>query len=54
MSLYVLTVWYAGLDGTPFRRNLPTRRSPHREPYTRHRIDTVDSPDDEHMAVRNM
>ena len=26
----------------------------HRVTYTRYRIDTVDSPDDEHMAARNM
>jgi len=27
---------------------------PHRMTYTRFRIDTVNSPDDEHMATRNM
>ena len=26
----------------------------HRVTYTRYRIDTIDSPDDEHMAARNM
>jgi len=36
------------------RPNLHTRRSPHRVTYTRYRIDTIESPDDEHMAVRNM
>jgi len=35
-------MWYAGLDGT------------HRVTYTRGRIDTIDSPDDEHLVARNV
>jgi hypothetical protein len=26
----------------------------HKVTYTRYRIDTIDSPDDEHMAARNL
>ena len=36
-----------------FHPYLHTRRSPHRVTYARCRIDTIDSPDDEHMVARN-
>ena len=45
------TVWYAG------RNEIPTCIPDgylHRVKYTRCRIDTINSPDDGHMAVRNM
>jgi len=51
-----VTVWYAGLDGTP-RSSIQTYKPDghsHRVTYNRYRIDTIDSPDDEHMAPRNM
>ena len=44
-----VTVWCAGLDGT---RTLDGHL--HRVTYTRCRINTIDSPDDEHMGGRNM
>ena len=48
--LYVtLTVWYAGLD-VPSKPAYQTVRVT----YTRHRIDTIESPDDENLYVRNM
>ena len=51
-----VTFLYAGLDGTP--RNSIQTCTPdghlHRVTYTRCRIDTTDSPDDEHMGARNM
>jgi len=42
-----VTVWYAGLACIPHGHL-------HRVAYTRGRIDTIDSPDDVHLAVRNM
>ena len=44
-----LTVWYAGLD-------VPSKSAYHtvRVTYTRYRINTTDSPDDEHTSARNM
>ena len=55
MSLYVETVGYAGMDGTssPIHTCIPDSHL-HRVTYTRCRIDTTDSPDDEHMFARNM
>jgi len=44
-----VTVWYAGLDG-----NCIPHGHVHRMTYTRGRIDTIDSPDDEHLVARNM
>jgi len=44
-----VTVRYAGLDVT----SKPAYRTV-RVTYTRYRIDTIESPDDEHMAARNM
>ena len=50
-----VTVQCAGLDGTDnFHSNLHTRRSPTQLAYTRCRINTIDSSDDEHNGVRNM
>jgi len=42
-------VWYAGLDGI----SKPAYQTI-RVTYTRYRIDTVESPDDEHLDARNM
>jgi len=47
MSLYVG-------DRLVCRLHLHTRRSPNRFTYTRYRINTIDSPDDEHRDARNM
>ena len=44
-----LTVWYAGLDGT----SKPAYQTV-RVTFTRYRIDTIDSLDDEHGVARNM
>ena len=57
MSLYVRE--HAGLDGTgSFQTSsIQTRILDghlHRVTYTRCRIDTIDSPDDEHMSARNV
>jgi len=46
-----MTVWCAGLGG-PQTRILDCHL--HRVTYIRCRIDTIDSPDDEHMSARNM
>jgi len=43
--MYVIA-WYAGLDGPHGHL--------HRVTYTRGRIDTTDSPDDERLVARNM
>jgi len=37
-----------------YHLNLRTTRSLHTVTYTRGRIDTIDSPDDEHLVARNM
>ena len=47
--LVYVTVWYAGLDVTC----IPHCHI-HRLTYTRGRIDTVDSPGDEHLVARNV
>ena len=44
-----LAVWYAGLD-VPSKPAYQTFRVT----YTRYRIDTIESPDDEHLNARNM
>jgi len=49
MVYITLTVWYAGLDGT----SKPAYQTI-RVIYTRYRIDTIESPDDEHLNARNM
>ena len=46
-----MTVWYAGLGST--QTCIPDGHL-HTVTYTRCRIDTTDSPDDEHMSIRNM
>ena len=46
-----VTVWYAGLGFT--QTCIPDGHL-HRVTYTRCRIDTINSPDDEHMSARNM
>jgi len=48
-----MTVWYAGLDERFIQTCIPDCHL-HRLTYTRCRIDTINSPDDGHMAVRNM
>jgi len=45
------TVWYAGWDETAVSFQPDGR--PYRVTCTRYRIDTVNSPDDGHMVVRN-
>jgi len=45
------TVWYTGWDEIP--TCIPDRH-PHRVTYTRYRTDTVNSPDDGRMVVRNL
>jgi len=42
-----VTVWYAGLDGTAWQFHLNDCGLT----YTRGRIDTIDSPDDEHLVA---
>ena len=61
-----MTVWCAGLDetglaglrleytGTPTRTTCTPNGPLYRVTYTRCRIDTINSPDDGHMATRNM
>jgi len=45
-------MWYAALDGTS---KLAYRTITHiTVTYTRGRIDTIDSPDNEHLVARNM
>jgi hypothetical protein len=45
-------MWYAGLDGTS---KLAYRTITYiTVTYTRGRIDTIDSPDNEHLVARNM
>ena len=46
------TVWCAGLDEC--HPNLHTKGHLYTVTYTRCRIDTINSPDDGHMAARNM
>jgi len=53
--MYV-TVWYTGMDRTPWisiHTCIPEGHL-HIVTYARCRIDTIDSPDDEHMVARNM
>ena len=47
----VRSVWFAGLG---FTQTCNPDRHLHRVTYTRCRIDTINSPDDGHIAVRNM
>ena len=47
-----LTVWYAGLDG--FVQTCLPDGHLHRVTYTIYRIDTIESPGDEHLNARNM
>ena len=46
-----VTVWYVGLEE---HLNLHTHGHLHTVTYTRARIDTIDSPYDEHLVARNM
>jgi hypothetical protein len=46
-----VSVWYAGLDES--QACIPDGHL-HRVTYDRCHIDTIDSPDDEHMGSRNM
>ena len=46
-----MTVWCAGFSET---QTCTPDGHLHRETYTRCRIDTINSPDDGHMAARNM
>jgi hypothetical protein len=57
--LYQYDIWYMSLciGDRPVCRlgwNCILDGHLHRVTYTRYRIDTIDSPDDEHMAARNM
>ena len=56
MSFYVSDhlVCRFGWNCMELHPNMNTIQSPHTETYTIYRIDTIDSPDNEHMAVRNM
>ena len=47
-QLFEYDIWYMSLCVGDSHGHL------HRVTYTRCRIDTIDSPDDEHMAARNM
>jgi len=50
------SIWYACLDGTPWsciQTYIPDGHI-YRVTYTKYRIDIIDSPDDEHMTVRNV
>ena len=52
-----MTVWCAGLDGSGAVPSKPAHQTVsyiHRVTYTRCRINTIDSPDDEHRGARNM
>jgi hypothetical protein len=49
-----MTFWYAGLDGNAIVHTCIPDGHLHRVTYTRCRIDTINSPDDGHIAVRNM
>jgi hypothetical protein len=51
MSFYV-TVWYAGMGGT--QNCIPDSHLHSTMTYTRCCIDTMNSPDYEHMSARNM
>ena len=56
MSRYLGTVWYAGMYGNPWfsiHTCIPDGHL-HTMTYARCLIDTIDSPDDKHMVVRNM
>jgi len=61
-SIYQYDIWYMSLcvgDRVVCRFICPIQTCiphsyPHRATYTRCRIDTIDSPDDEHKAARNM
>jgi len=46
-----MTVWCAGLDET---QSCTPNGHLYRVTYTRCRIDTINSPDDGHIAARNM
>jgi hypothetical protein len=46
-----VTVWYAGLGSA---QTCIRDGHLHRVTYTRCRIDTINSPDDEHMSARNI
>ena len=51
-----MTVWYADMDGTASSSNhicIPDGHL-HRVTYARCRIDTIESPDDEHVVARIM
>ena len=50
-------MWYAGLDGVPSKlayRMVTPHGHLHAVTYTTGRIDTINSPDDEHLVARNM
>jgi hypothetical protein len=49
----LMIVWCAGLDDTA-EQTCTTNDHLYRVTYTRCRIDTINSPDDWHMVVRNM
>ena len=48
------TVWCAGLDETAVSSKPAHQTVIYRVTYTKCRIDTINSPDDGHMAARNM
>jgi len=48
-----MTVWCAGLDDSLIQTCTPDGYL-YRLKYTRRRIDTINSPNDGHMAARNM
>ena len=52
VTLYRCLVWYAGLDGTSIQVCILDGHL-YRVTYTRCRVGTIDSPDDEHIAARN-
>ena len=54
LAYVTLTVWYAGMDGIAVPSIPAYQTGVHRVTYARCRIDTIDSPDDEHMVARNM
>ena len=49
-----MTVWYAGGMKINFIPTCIPDGHLHKVTYTRCRIDTINSPDDAHMAARNM
>jgi len=54
MSLYVGDRLYAGLDGTGSIQTCIPDGDLLRVTYDRYRIDTIESPDDEHLNAQNM